>query len=134
MGWTLGHNSNLSLWHDKWSCSGPLRLAVQGPLTRDEANFKVKDILSPVGWNWDKIYQDISKDIKLEFQATPLALTVGSVDKMCWSGNPKGSFDLNSAYRLAMGNETNTFDGDWIWHVKIRREFKFLSGNVFTTI
>ena len=116
--WTLGHNSNLSLWYDKWSSSGPLRLAIQGPLTREEDNFQVKDVLSLTGWSWEKVSLDIPTEIKLEIQATPSALSVGSMDKMCWSGDPKGSFNLKSAYRLAVGNEINNFDRGWIWQAK----------------
>ena len=52
--------------------------------------------------------------------------SVGSVDKMSWSENPRGSFDLKSAYWLVTGNETTTFDGDWIWQVKILPRIQFL--------
>ena len=117
--WSLGYNSNLSLWYDKWSCNGPLRLAVQGPLTREESNLKVKDIISPEGWNQARISLDIPTDVKLKIQVIPFAILVGSIDRMIQSENPHGSFDLKSAYRLASSNETITFDGEWIWQVKI---------------
>jgi len=45
-----------------------------------------------------------------------LSLTGRSGDKLAWAENLKGSFDLKSAYKLAMGREeTATFTTSWIW-------------------
>ena len=39
-------------------------------------------------------------------------------DKLAWSGSPKGTFDLKSAYRIAMGLECiEPFSAHWIWKV-----------------
>lgn len=42
--WSLGKDSNLSFWSDKWSDIGPLRSAIQGPLTPETERLRVKDI------------------------------------------------------------------------------------------
>ena len=39
-------------------------------------------------------------------------------DKLAWSGSPKGTFDLKSAYRISMGAECiELFSAHWIWKV-----------------
>ena len=55
-------------------------------------------------------------DIKHLLHATPLSLTSRSGDKLVWAANPKGSFDLKSAYNLAMDREeVAPFTASWIW-------------------
>ena len=44
--WTIGSNSSLSFWHDKWLNVGTLRSLVEGPLARGEDNLMVKDVTS----------------------------------------------------------------------------------------
>ena len=40
------------------------------------------------------------------------------VDKLAWSGSPKGTFDLKSACRIVMGDECiEPFSAHWIWKV-----------------
>jgi len=37
-------------------------------------------------------------------------------DKLAWMNNPRGDFDLKSAYKLAMGIDKNVvFSASWIW-------------------
>ena len=36
-------------------------------------------------------------------QATPISLTGRGSDSIAWIGNPRGIFDLKSAYSIAMG-------------------------------
>ena len=45
--WIPGGSSKLSFWHDNWTMSGPLRLAIQGPLLEEEENLLVKDFNGP---------------------------------------------------------------------------------------
>ena len=40
--WNIGRDSNLNFWFDKWTSSGPLRKLIQGPLSLEESNRKVK--------------------------------------------------------------------------------------------
>ena len=45
--WIPGRDSNLNNWFDSWSSLGPLREMVQGPLSMEEANLKIKDVITP---------------------------------------------------------------------------------------
>ena len=44
--WVIGRDSNLRFWMDNWFSQGPIRNLVQGPLTRDEGDMKVKEMIS----------------------------------------------------------------------------------------
>ena len=49
--WVIGRDSDLRFWMDNWSSQGPIRNLVQGPLTRDEGDMKVKEVISANDWN-----------------------------------------------------------------------------------
>ena len=52
-------------------------------------------------------------------QATPLSFTSRGGDKLTWAGNPRGIFDLKSAYSLAMeAIPVSPFSASWIWKAK----------------
>ena len=48
----VGRDSELSFWHDNWFSVGPLRSLVQGPLSIEEENLRVKEVVSTDGWDW----------------------------------------------------------------------------------
>lgn len=45
--WIPRRDINLSLWFDSWSSLGPLRETVQGTLLVEEANLKIKYVITP---------------------------------------------------------------------------------------
>ena len=55
---------------------------VQDPLTRDEGDMKVKEVISANGWYWSKVSFDLPLSMTLEIQATPYALAARSEDRM----------------------------------------------------
>lgn len=118
--WNIGRDSNLNFWFDKWTSSGPLRKLIQGPLSLEESNRKVKEVISAEGWNWPSISLQLPQDIAGGIQATPYAIASRSQDTLGWAGSHNGKFDLKSAYRIASGNEnTQAFNGHWIWKLNI---------------
>ena len=50
--WMVGRDSELSFWHDNWFSIGPIRSLVQGPLSIEEENLRVKEVVSADGWDW----------------------------------------------------------------------------------
>ena len=74
---------------------------------------------------------EFASDIKHLHQATPLSLTGRSGVKLAWVENLKGSFDLESAYKLAMGSEEIApFIASWIWKAPTFLASKLSYGNV----
>ena len=68
------------------------------------------------GLDWNRLPFEFPLDINHLLQATPLSLTGRSGVKLAWVENLKGSFDLKSAYKLAMGSEEIApFIASWIW-------------------
>lgn len=47
--WLSGFESNLDFWNDNWSNYGPLRKLIQGPLSREAKNLKIKDVVDVNG-------------------------------------------------------------------------------------
>ena len=76
---------------------------IRNPLTLEASHWEVKDVVTDTGWDWDKIPFDFPTDIKLLIQATPISMTDRGSDRLTWMDNPKGNFDLKSAYNIAMG-------------------------------
>ena len=49
-------------------------------------------------------------------QATPIALDSRGENWLAWSKSPQGNFDLKSAYKMAMGEDSETAVlANWIW-------------------
>ena len=99
--WTIGRESNLSLWNDSWTKMGPLRQAIQGPLTREAMDLRVRDVVSVGGWDWTKIPFVFSDPTKLELQAIPVVLASRGGDKLTWIDSEHGTFNIGSTYKLA---------------------------------
>ena len=64
--WTIGRDSNLSLWNDNWTKMGSLRQAIQGPLTPEAMDLRVRDVVFVGGWDWTKIPFVFPDPTKLE--------------------------------------------------------------------
>ena len=118
--WTIGRESNLSLWNDNWTKLGPLRQIIQGPMTSEAMELRMKDVVSVGGWDWSKIPFVLPDLIKLELQAVPVALASKGGDKLTWIESDHGMFNIGSAYRLASRVDHDIlFKGNWIWKVKV---------------
>ena len=77
---------------------------------------EVKDVIQDSGWNWSKLPFEFPLDYKLMLQAIPISFQGRGSDRLAWVENPRGIFDLKSAYGIAMGDDTNLpFNADWIW-------------------
>ena len=99
--WTIRRESNLSLWNNSWTKMGPLRQAIQGPLSREAMDLRVRDVVSVGGWDWTKIPFVFSDPTKLELQAIPVALASRGGDKLTWIDSEHGTFNIGSTYKLA---------------------------------
>ena len=114
--WTIGRDSNLRFWWDNWTGKGPLRCMIQGPLTRGADQWKVCELLLAFSWNWGQIPFELPLNIKSLIQAISTLITSRGQDRLAWSGNPRGTFDLISAYSLATAEVApHPFSSSWIW-------------------
>ena len=126
--WIPGGSSKLSFWHDNWTMSGPLRLAIQGPLLEEEENLLVKDINGPGRWDWSKLSFLLPDAILMELKSIPHTTLVSSMeDRLIWSGTSHGDFDLKSAYYLAMNfqDPPTLSSGQWVWKMETLPHIKF---------
>ena len=73
--WMVGRESKLSFWYGNWSKKGPVRHLIQGLLNCEESKWKVKDLMTDMGWNLDQISFVLPLEVKLMIQATPIPLT-----------------------------------------------------------
>ena len=89
---------------------------IQGPLTQGADQWKVGDILSNLCWDWDRIPFELPSKVKSIIQATPIPVTSKGQDKLAWSSNLKGSFDLKSAYFIVIKEDSAPpLNYGWIW-------------------
>ena len=47
--WTVGCNSSLSFWNDKWLNIGTMRSLIEGPLNRGESEVHLKEVITNNG-------------------------------------------------------------------------------------
>ena len=124
--WVPGLDSNLSFWSDFWLDSGPIRASIQGPLTLDSSNLKIKEVRTASGWNWARLPFVFPSDLKKAIQAVPIPLVSRTSDKMAWKYSPKGGFDMRSAYLLTDSRlRDEAFSGKWIWSVHTLPRIQF---------
>lgn len=123
--WLVGKDNGLSVWHSNWTNGGTLRELRKGPITQEASLLEVKDIVLDMSWDWEKIPFEIPLEIKRMIQAFPMTIMGRGIDKLAWVGSPQGTFDLKSAYRIAMGfDKTIPFSASWIWKVETLPKIK----------
>lgn len=117
--WTIGRGSTLSFWHGNWTPKGPFRHLVHGPLSWEEEQLEVKDVVADLAWDWNWLHFDLPAEIKVMIQTIPVSITNQGWDKLIWNGNPRGSFDLKSAYSSTLDAESSSsVKCGWIWKVE----------------
>ena len=109
----ISRDSNISFQRGNWLSKGPLRNLIHGPLTQDATHLEIKDVLTDTGWDWSLVPFDLLLDIKSLFQAIPTPVTNRGRDIISWIGNLKGTFDLRSAYSIAIRTEVDMFVCDF---------------------
>ena len=58
-------------------------------------------------------------------EAIPMTILNRGTNKLIWADSPQGTFDLRSAYKLAMGFDTiTTFPASWIWKAEMLPKLK----------
>nr|POE86054.1 putative ribonuclease h protein [Quercus suber] len=92
--WSVGRNSKLKFWEDKWVKGESLRELMAGPLRVEE-------------------YKLIIKEIKEQICAIPMQLWGDKEDTLMWKFTRDGEFSMASAYALLrpQDNENQTFEG-----------------------
>ena len=119
--WLPGFESKLDFWNDNWTNHGPLRKIIQGPLPREAANLKIKEVVDYTGrWEWSLILMNFSEEVFNDIKAIPIPLSAKVKDRLAWKYSAKGDFELKSAYGLATDSLSDAlFNGKWIWKLKI---------------
>lgn len=116
--WLVGRDSNLNFWCGNWTNKGLVSHLIQGPLTQEATHWKVKDVMLDSGQDWGCFPFDFPTKIKSIIQAIPFSITSRGSDRVAWVGNLRGSFDVKSAYKIAMDTiSTTPFSAGQIWKV-----------------
>ncbi|XP_075663106.1 uncharacterized protein LOC142632618 [Castanea sativa] len=71
-------------------------------LVKEASSLEIKDFMLDTGWDWGKIPFEFPQEIKMMIQATPTAFMSRGIDKLAWAGSSKGTFELKSAYKIAI--------------------------------
>lgn len=115
--WTVGCNSPLSFWNDKWLNIGTMRSLIEGPLNRGESEVCIKDVITCNGWDFANFSFVFPNPIIRAVMAAPLSRFAAREDHRSWISNLNGDFDPKNAYLLAIDEnlEAPDFHGKWIW-------------------
>ena len=107
---------------------GPLQNLIHGPLTQDATHLEIKDVLTKTGWDWSLVPFDLPLDIKSLIHVISTPISSRGRDRISWMGNPRGTFDLRSAYSIAMGIEADmvVHDFGWTWKLNTLPRIKTL--------
>lgn len=115
--WTIGSNSCLSFWFDKWMGAGTVRELVEGPLNLGEEFLTIKDLTEDGGWNLDSLSFNFPTAVSRDILSTPLRRFAVREDQRSWISSLSGSFDPKNAYLIAVGDDPMVpdFRGRWLW-------------------
>ena len=106
--WLVTKNSTLNIWHNNWTNGGPFRKLIQGPISQEANRLEIKDIMLDVGWDWEKLTFELPDEVKELICVIPISTLGGGLDKLAWSGSSNRSFDVKSAYGIAMESSNAT--------------------------
>ena len=118
--WTIGSNSSLSFWFDKWMGAGMVRELVEGPLNREEELLTIKDVTEDGDWNLGTLSFNFPASLLRNILCTPLRRFAAREDQRSWISSPSGGFDPKNAYLIAVGEDflEPDFNGKWLWKLK----------------
>ena len=89
---------------------------IQWPISQEANLLEIKDIMLDMGWDWEKTTFELLDEVKGLICAIPMSTLGGGSDKLAWAGSSNGSFDVKSAYGLAMESSNEiAFTTSWIW-------------------
>ena len=64
-------------------------------------------MLTDAGWQWGLIPFELLSDLKSLIQVIPVSAMSRGSNKLAWTGNRRGSFDLKSAYSISMADDNS---------------------------
>ena len=100
--WLLGYERKLEFWNDNWTNHGPLRKIIQGTLSKEATNLKIKEVVDYTGrWDWSLIQMNFPEEVFNDIKAIPIPFSAKFKDRLAWKYSNKGDFELKSAYGLA---------------------------------
>lgn len=71
--WTLGSNSSLCFWYDKWIGAGTMRELLEDPLNRGEESLTINNMTVDRGWNLGTLSFNFPTSILRNILSTPYA-------------------------------------------------------------
>ena len=118
--WTIGSNSSLKFWHDKWLNVGTLRSLVEDSLARGGDNLMVKDVITNGTWDLHRLSFPLTPFILNAIYATTLRRISEKENQLSWISSINGEFDSRNAYLLVIGDDLSASDFlvKWAWKVK----------------
>lgn len=91
--WRIGEGKHISVWNDPWLRPGTtLRSMIHGPLTLDQNNLTVSQLLRTTGWNTGLINFDLGQSITRMINATYVSQMKNHGYCIYWGFNAKEKF------------------------------------------
>ena len=123
IGWSVGDGRKIKVWSDCWIRDVSLRDLIVGPLTQNESDLLLSDLLieQGQGWRWEVLSFELPQDVKDKIRAIPLSQVGRREDFILWKLSKDGDFSSRTAYALANSSHflSNDFQGVWIWELDV---------------
>ena len=91
---------------------------MEGPLTRQESDVVVSDMISGrgQGWNWGAVSFELLPCIKNKIRVVPCQRLGRAEDTILWKFSKDGEFSVKSAYDIVNPPQDQDlqFQGQWI--------------------
>lgn len=110
--------SNTNFWLDNWLGQGTLRFLIEGPLTLQDCELKVRDLWVEGVWDLGRTSLIIPPNIKNMILSHPARWFNDEPDGVCWNSS-SGLFSSEEAHLLCMSRECLPPLDDWKWIWKI---------------
>ena len=96
----IGDGTKIKVWFDCWIRGESLRELVEGPLTRQESDMVVADMIygRGQGWNWGAISFELPLSIKDKIRAVPCQRFGRAKDTILWKFSKDGDFSMKSPF------------------------------------
>jgi hypothetical protein len=126
--WVVNNGQHVSFWNDKWVGDHTLREMVQGPLSVEESNFRICDLIKGTSfWDFSKLSIVLPPPTCAQIKSYYLCTLSHLEDCIVWD-TVDGSFSLRKAYQIACKPSyslDNLCNPTWLWHTLTSPRIQF---------
>lgn len=122
-----GNGLETNFLYDFWLKFGPIPNSISGPLFQNDLSLSVREFIINIHANNNFSFSfSLHPNIINEIIATPISISLNSLDNISWLPSSDGIFSNKSAFNLIYSNipQFPSLNLNWIWKFKIHPKLK----------